>query len=393
YDKAEDNIKKALASQEKQFSRKHVEVAKSLSQLALIKFYKGDNKKDVEKMMIEARDIVGEKLNKDNPLYADILKNLAVLYISEQRYDLAFNSLTIAEAIWRAKTGSKNNINAAGIYTLTGDVYYQQRNYKKADEFYNKSKDLYKKFFSSSHPEYVKVLSKLSKVYYMQKDYKGAKAHIEESLNNYESFIKTYFPALSERGKAKYWNTIKGDFEFYNTLALGQLDDFRDLAGKVYNYQLLTKALLLSTSIKIRERILNGNDEELKNQYNNWVAKKELMTLALSMSPAQLVENEIDPAVLAQEVERLEKDLSQKSELFGQTFEDKRIAYEDVIKSLKPNEVAIEMVRYRYFNHSFTDSVIYAALYVRNDMKRPKAIVLGNGSNIETRNFRYYRNA
>lgn len=393
YDKAEDNIKKAITSQEKQFSRKHVEVAKSLSQLALIKFYKGDNRKDVEKMMIEARDIVGEKLNKDNPLYADILKNLAVVYISEKRYDLAFNSLTIAEAIWRAKTGSKNNINAAGIYTLTGDVYYQQKNYKKADEFYTKSKDLYKKFFSVTHPEYVKVLSKLSKVYYMQKDYKGAKASIEESLNNYEGFIKTYFPALSEREKAKYWNTIKGDFEFYNTLALGQLEDFRDLAGKVYNYQLLTKALLLNSSIKIRERILNSKDENLKARYTDWVAKKELMTLALSMSPGQLIENEIDPNLLAQEVERLEKELSQKSELFGQSFEDKRITYEDVIKSLKPNEVALEMVRYRYFNHSFTDSVIYAALYVKSDLKRPKAIVLSNGHRLETRNFRYYRNA
>lgn len=393
YEKAETNIKKALVSQEKQFTRKHVEVAKSLSQLALIKFYKGDNRKDVENMMLEARNIVGDKLGKDNPLYADILKNLAVVYISEKKYDLAFNSLTIAEAIWRAKTGTKNNINAASIYTLTGDVYYQQKNYKKADEFYQKAKKLYKDFFSEAHPEYVKVLSKLSKVYYMQKDYKAAKSNIEQSLNQYEGFIKTYFPALSEREKAKYWNTIKGDFEFYNTLALGQLEDFRDLAGKVYNYQLLTKALLLSSSIKIRERILNSKDEELKSQYNEWVEKKELMTLALSMSPEQLVENEIDPAVLAQDVERLEKDLSQKSELFGQSFENKRITYEDVIKSLKPNEVAIEMVRYRYFNHTFTDSVVYAALYVKNDFKRPRAIVLNDGHKLETRNFKYYRNA
>jgi len=60
---------------------------------------------------------------------------------------------------------------------------------------------------------------------------------------------------------------MKGDFEFYNTLAFGQLEDFRDLAGKVYNYQLLTKALLLSSSIKIRERIQNSRDENLKVAY------------------------------------------------------------------------------------------------------------------------------
>lgn len=393
YEKAERDVTKAIASQEKQFGRNHIEVAKSLSQIALIKFHKGDNRKEVETLMLESRDIMATKLGKDNPQYAEILKNMAVLYISEKKFDVAFNSLTVAENIWRAKTGTKNNINAASIYTLTGDVYYQQKNYKKAEEFYNQSKNLYEKFFSSSHPEYVKVLSKLSKVYYMQKDYKRSKRLIEESLSNYENFIKQFFPALSEREKAKYWNTIKADFEFYNTLAFGNLEDFKDLSGKVYNYQLLTKALLLSSSIKIRERILNSTDDKLKTQYNTWLQKKELLTLALSMSPAQLTENEIDPGGLQQEVERLEKDLSQQSELFGQSFENKRITFDDVKKSLKANETAIEMVRYRYFHHDFSDSVIYAALYLKNDFSKPKVIMLKDGKKMETRYFKFYRNA
>lgn len=393
YDKAQEHVSKAITSQEKQFGRRHIEVAKSLAQLALIKFHKGEKGKAVESLMIEARDIMADKLGKENPQYAEILKDVAVLYISEEKYDMAFQALTVAEQIWRIKTGTKNNVNAAGIYTLTGDVYYQLKNYVKAEEFYNKSKDLYEKFFSVNHPEYVKVLSKLSKVYYMRKDFKRSKRFVEQSLNNYEQFIKQYFPALSEREKAKYWNTIKGDFEFYNTLAFSNLDDFKDLTGKVYNVQLMTKALLLSSSIKIRERIMNSSDEQLKAQYNSWVQKKELLTLALSMSPAQLTENEIEPANLTQEVERLEKELSQKSELFGENFETRRIVFEDVRKSLKQNEVAIEMVRYRYFNHDFTDSVIYAALYISNDFNRPKAIIMKDGRNMETRYFKYYRNS
>ncbi|HYG17900.1 MAG TPA: CHAT domain-containing tetratricopeptide repeat protein [Ohtaekwangia sp.] len=393
YDKARDNVMKAINSQEKQFGRNHIEVAKSLSQLALIKFHKGDNRKDVEKLMEEARKTMLEKLGPSNPQYAEILRNFAVLYISQKKYDAAFNSLTLAEGIWRAKTGTKTSINAAGIYTLTGDVYYQIKNYKKAEDFYIQAKDIYEKFFTTRHPEYVKVLSKLSKVYYMQKDYKRSKKMIEESLNNYESYIKQFFPALSEHQKAKYWNTIKGDFEFYNTLAFSNLEDFKDLSSKVYDFQLLTKALLLSSSIKIRERILNSTDDELKAQYNTWVQKKELLTLALSMSPLQLTENNIDPAVLHQEVERLEKELSQRSELFSQNFETKRITFNDVKKSLKPNEVAVEMVRYRHFNHTFTDSVIYAALYLKTDFPKPKAIMLKDGQKMETRFFKYFRNA
>ncbi len=393
YEKAEENARKALTSQEKQFGRNHVEVARSLSQLGLIKFHDGDNRREVEKIMVEARDIIADKLGKDNPQYAEILKNIAQLYISEKKYDIAFNSLTIAENIWKQKAGSKNNINTASIYTLTGDVYYHQKNYNKAEEFYNKASSLYKDKFSATHPEYVKLQSKLSKVYYMKKDFKRSKQNIEGALNNYENFIKQFFPALSEREKAKYWNTIKGDFEFYNTLAFSKIEDFRDLSGNVYNYQLLTKALLLSSSIKIRERIMNSTDEDLKKTYQDWVEKKELLTLAMSLSPAQLVENEIDPALLTAEVERLEKFLSQKSELFGQSFDTKRITFEDVKKSLKPNEVAIEMIRFRVFDHTFTDSVVYAAMHLRNDSKKPEVILMNNGQNMEGRNFRYYRNA
>ena len=392
YDKAEENIQKALVSQEKQFGRNHIEVAKSLAQLSLIKFYKGEDFGPVEKMMQEAQKIMGERLGTDNPQYADILKNVAIINIAAKKYNAAFTSLTQAEGIWRAKTGSKGNINAAAIYTLTGDVFYQLKNYKKSGEFYNQARDIYEKYFSRTHPEYVKILSKQAKVYYMQKDFKKAKKNIEEALTDYENFIKCYFPALSEREKTKYWNTIKSDFEFYNTLAFGNLDDFKDLTGKVYNYQLLTKALLLSSSIKIRERILNSSDENLKKAYNDWVQKKEFLTNALSMSTEQLTLNAIDLPSLNNEVEKLEATLSEKSELFGQSFENKKITYENVQKSIAKNEVAIEMVRYRHFDHNFTDSVIYVALYVKNDGARPKAVELPEGHRMETRFFKYYRN-
>jgi len=85
-------------------------------------------------------------------------------------------------------------------------------------------------------------------------------------------------------------------------LAFGQLEDFKDLAGKVYNYQLLTKALLLSSSIKIRERIMNSRDENLKAAYNTWILKKEFLTNALSMSSDQLLQNGIDLPTLNQKL-------------------------------------------------------------------------------------------
>ena len=160
----------------------------------------------------------------------------------------------------------------------------------------------------------------------------------------------------------------------------------------MYNYQLLTKALLLSSSIKTRERILNSKDDALINMYNTWLQKKEFLTSALSMSTQQLTDNSINIEALTSEVEGLERQLGEKSELFGQGFENKKITYEDVQKSLTKSEVAMEIVRYRHFNHTFTDSVVYVGLYVRNDNARPKVVKMKEGYRMETRWKTYYRN-
>lgn len=394
YEKAESNIEIAISIQKNQFGSGHVDVGKSLALLGLIKFYNGDDPIQVERIMNESKDIILAKLGNGNPTYAKLLTDLAKVYISEQRYDEAFNALRLAENIWISKVGKRNNINAAAIYTLIGDIYYLQRQYNLAEAEYEKSKKLYSSVFNENHPEYVKILSKLSKVYFMEGDTKRSIKNIEEALANYQNFIRDYFPALSEREKAKYWNTIKSDYEFYNTIAFTNRDINADLIGSVYNNALLTKAILLNSSVKIRERIINSNDKDLISNYNAWLKKKEQLTNVLSMSNEQLTENEINPSALANEVESLEKELSQKSELFSQSFEDNKIGWNSVQNILKPNEVAIEMVRYRHFDHIFTDSVIYAAMYLKkdDDFKQPKVILLDHGKELETSYFSNYRN-
>ena len=119
----------------------------------------------------------------------------------------------------------------------------------------------------------------------MKGEYKRSQDQLEEVLANYKTFIQNYFPALSEREKARFWNTIKPNYEFYNTLIVSRNSSSRYF-GELYNNALLTKALLLNSSIKIRRRIMRSNDQELIDMYNEWVDKKELLTAALSMGTA-----------------------------------------------------------------------------------------------------------
>ena len=394
YEKADQYIRQAIINQEKQFGRNHVDVGRSLAQLGMIKFYLGTPFQEQEALLQEAETIVASKLGNKNPQYAEILRDLATVSIYAGKYDISLDYLEQAWTIWKDRIGKRNNVNAAVINTLKGDIHYQKKEYNRADNFYQDALKTYSRFFSTSHPEYVKVLSKLAKTYYMNGDIRKAQATIEETLADYQEFVKTYFPALSEREKAKFWNTIKSDYEFYNTLVLNRVDKNQDLVGSIYNNALLTKALLLNSSIKIRQRILSSGDSTLINLYGDWQSKKDLLTYALSLSNDQLLENNINPGQLAQQIEQLEKELSLKSETFGKEYENKILTWEDVKNSLKENEAAVEIVRFRYFDHDFTDSVMYAVIYLKNERRsKPELVLLRNGSDLEGKYMKLYRNS
>lgn len=393
FDKAESLLKNAIRIQKNKFGDEHVDVAKSTSRLALVYFFQEKPLTQVQALFQEAERIIGKKLGSQNPTYAEILKNMAIANISAGNYSLAFTYLNQAETIWAKKIGKRNNINAASAAVLKGDIHYRQKEYTDAERFYENARKQYEKVFSSTHPEFVKVQSKLSKTYFMQSRYKDSQNEMEEVLANYKNFIQEYFPALSEREKAKFWNTIKSDYEFYNTLIISRNRSAKYI-GELYNNALLTKALLLNSSIKIRSRIMNSNDDELINMYSKWIEEKELLTAALSMSTQDLATNQINPQALANDLELLEKSLSLKSELFAENADSKAITWEDVKGALAENEVAIEMVRFRLFDHSFTDSVMYALLYVKGDKRsEPKMILLDNGTDLEQRYLRTYRNS
>ncbi|MDH5603418.1 MAG: CHAT domain-containing protein, partial [Cyclobacteriaceae bacterium] len=397
YEKGIENADDALEIARDRFDERSLPVAMALSQLGLARFYNGEDLKETEAILLEAASIIEDKLSATNPRYAEISTYLARVYIQSNKFAEAFNNLSRAEKIWlgiTGKRGGRKNINVGRIYVLTGDVYYQQKNYSKAEEEYNKARDVYNRSLSKDHPEYVKVLSKLSRVKYMEGDVQKAKDLLETALASYDLFIKRYFKTLSEREKAKFWFTIKPDYELYNMMALQFLDSDPNALNRMYNNVLTTKALLLNSSVKIRERILSSPDEVLKQKFIAWLEKKEFLTKVLAMGEEEIIENEINPARLSQEIEQLERELSEQSEMFSNDLEESQVTWENVRSTLKKNEVAIEMVRLRYFDHVFTDSIIYAAIYVKNegDFPKPKVILLKNGDQMEGRYLRAYKN-
>ena len=226
----------------------------------------------------------------------------------------------------------------------------------------------------------------------MKGDLNKAITLTEMALDNHAEVINRFFRAMSEAEKARFWNTIRSDYEFYNTLAVASSKKKKSMIGKMYNNILSTKALLLNSSIKIRNDILSSNNDSLIANYERWEELKEQLIEELGMSSEQLKEEGLDPKQTAKDIQELERLLSEQSALFSENTEEKLITWKDVKEVLQADEVAVEIIRYRHFSTEFTDSVIYAALVVTpSSSNAPVLLPLPNGNNLEGKFLKYYR--
>jgi len=391
YDKAEEAGNKALAIQQVCYGKNHLQVALTLNELATVKFYGNPHDAEAEKLFNRAMSIIKTFLGDNNLNYAEVLKNLAMYYIENGKSKQAGEFLDNANKIWITKLGQVNIHSAEAAFTR-GTFYSKEGKYLEAKASFTTSKSLYERIFDSEHPDYVKALSKEGQMLYILNDYKAAIRCLDETTIADLKFIRKYFPSLSDRQKNRYWNLIKDDFEFYNTLAIKFSKDTPELLENVYNFNLQTKAILLNSSIKVKERILSSNDQELIKSFESWIEKKEFLTSALSMNAEQLKENGIDVKLLEKEIEILEKELSEKSESFQVNYEKSDVDWKQVRNLLKPGEYALEIVRFRYFDKGFSDSVIYAGLLLTKESKGPELVLIPNGNELEKRYLNYYRN-
>ncbi|MDX2189003.1 MAG: CHAT domain-containing protein [Bacteroidota bacterium] len=389
--KAEETSLHILAIQKKILGLNHIDLAATYANIALLKFYATNDPAVSIIFLNEAIRIVKANLGTDNPQYATQATKLATLYLETKKYEKADSLLNESNKTWVRLLGEKN-VNTAEINYLQGIIYYRKGDMGVAEQKFIKARSFYKSIFSKSHPGYVKSSSQLAHTYFVNKNYGKANKIMDEILSIYIQYTKNYFPSLSFNEKSKYWNLIKDDFEFYNNLAIKMNNG--GMIAKMYNYTMSTKAILLSSSIKVRERIMNSKDEVLIERYNDWVAKKELLSSVISLSTETQKQIGIDVQQLEKEITFLEKELSESSELFASNADKKTFTWKDVKKSLKNDEYAIEIIRLRNFNTSFTDSIIYAALIVSEKSgKAPEIVIIPEGKNLESKYLKYYRNA
>ncbi|MEI6089531.1 MAG: CHAT domain-containing tetratricopeptide repeat protein [bacterium] len=433
YKQAEPLFKEALDMRRRLFKIDHSDLAISINNMANFYNDRGDYKK-AEPLYIEALDMRRRMLKSDNPDLAFSINNMAYFYYNKGDFKQAEPLFKEALAMIRRLhkedhselAGSINNM--ANYYDITGDNkqaeplfvealemyrrlykddhpdlatginnmagFYQDReNYMQAENLYKEALEMRRRLYNGNHPDLAMSLYNMADFYNEIGDFKQSENFYKEALNVYKSMLDNYLPSLSESERNLFWNTVKNEYEAFNSFGVKRFLENPLIACNMYDMQLYTKALLFNSTNKIKKRVMNSNDLALIDKYNEFIEKKELLVKLYTLTEDSRIKNGFNTDSIEKITNDLEKEISLKSELYPQGYDKQKVTWKSIQTLLKPDEASVEVVRFRYKEKNrFTDTIYYAFLIVTDQMEdHPDIVVLENGKDLENDYYTNYR--
>lgn len=331
-------------------------------------------------------------LGASNPYYAGVLNSLGLLCIQMNKLDKVEEYLNRAANVYKSKLGAQSP-NYAKVLCDLGNFYRMQGRFAEAEAKLNESLAIRKVALDENHPDYVKTQEDLGTLFWKKGDFEKANPLFQASLSKSLDFINRFFPPMSEAEKTKYWDVLQPRFQKYFNYCLDAAATNPAVLKDMYNYQIATKALLLSSTNKVKRAILNSGSEEIIRDYKAWLDKKETLARYYALSKEELQNQKIDLAATEREANQMERSLSERSKEFSQAYAAESIGFEKIAALLGDADAAVEIIRIQQYGKDFTPESKYAALVLTKNASAPKLAVLDNGNHLETRYAKFYKNA
>lgn len=433
YNAAEQLYIEAIEMRRRIFKGDHPELATSINNMATYYFGRGDYNA-AEPLFHEAMEMRRRIYKGDHPDLATSINNMAIFNSSLGNYDTAVKLFNEALEMKRRLYKEDNfelalSINNLGAFyddrgshveaellykealelyrgLIDGDhpelanllnnmamFYHSRRNYTEAELYYNEALEMKRRLYIGDHQSVAESLAWLANFYNAIDNKNSAELLFIESINMYKRIFISQSINLSEREKEEYWKTLKQHFERFNSFSIERMSNKPQINETTYNNLLFFKGLLLKSNIKMKNTILNSNDEKLINRFNEWVSIKEQLVRYYSMTKNELKSVNCNLDSLENVSNIIEKELALFSEGFTNVLDKYLYTWQDVKKNLRDNEAAIEIVRFKYYDGKrWTDSIYYSALIITSETDMPELVLLENGNDLENKYSSIYRN-
>lgn len=379
YKKAKEFYFTSLELNKKIYGINHPNTESCISNLGTI-YLKENNVDLAEEYYLKGYEILIYIYGDKDYRIAESLNNLSIIYTKRKLFDKAIEYNIKSLKIINESIGSNNLTYAESLSVLAGN-YFQKKDFINAEKKYLESLAIKQKILGSNNKAYYLTLDNLSTLYNYTGQYEKEKEIRIQTVNQFNNEINKNLDYLSQKEFNFYIE--KYFYSRFTTLSFLNLNFEKKneiISTGSYENELLVKGLLLRNQQRIQNNIQNSGDATLKSNYEQFVAnKRQLVKLQELPINKRLATYE----KLQTETELLEKELTRKSALFADAKKSLSTTWKQIQDQLKPNEVAIDLVAFKYYNKRWTDSIVYSAFVVDKSCKYPKYIPLFEQKQLE----------
>jgi CHAT domain-containing protein len=371
YNKSEDLLNESIKIYENINENNTVGYYISLSNLAIL-YVKKNKLIEAEQIFIKTLEFTKKNYGEKDANYATSLQNLGGFYSNLGRYKDALNYVFESSEIRKKILGEKHPLYALSLYNL-GNIYSALSDYSTSLSYYLKSLEIHKEIADTKNPDYISILSSLAENYQDLDLNDKAKFYYDEFINAKQEKIFQDFYGLTSKEIINFESLDRVNLiRPFSFLAENSIK-YPSLNLDLFNGELLFKKITLIKQERIKNSIQKSNNLFLQKKYQKFVENKRQIT---RYNELPLNEKPKDLNNLLNETEKIEKDLTVESNTFSDYQKAMTISFTDLKNRLKKEEVVIDLVSFKYYNKTVTDSLVYAAFIVKKDSNFPKFISL-----------------
>lgn len=338
---------------------------------AYVSYYEQNdiNSNDYPKALL--RLAVAEKFNKEYESSISHHKQAMNLFEKKgmsQEYTEAASSLKLCY-VYMGKNAATNGLATQVDFKEKESMNERKQKLRKIIEEETANLDLTKKYLGKL--AYAHSMATIAGSYSMIENYDSAVVYYKLYIKNIREAIMEEFRMQGETERMQTWKEELSIIRNIQELLVTLPNDFLALKGELatiaYDAELLSKGILLNSTIEFEKLLAQKNDKKLKILYQDI---KNLRNTILHLR--RNAKNNADFAKifeLEQGKGRLELQLYKACSEFADYTNYISYDWKDVQKQLKPTDIAIEFVAIRQNAFDTYNNMI--ALVLSSDMKNP----------------------
>ena len=331
-----------------------------LTNIATTYFQQGNYDKALQTTE-RAAGIIRQKEGEQSAAYAAALVNKAACLALMERTNEALAVNEQALAIQNAVFGA-NHITVATTLNNIADCHYRRLDYQQALDELQIVAQIRKKVLGEQHPDYIRTIHNIASCYLALGDEANYAKSKQQCLDWMLRDVRRNFTWLTEQQRQLF---VQQRVPLMEGIVASSCP-----AGMQYDKQLLMKGLLLSSAVELERIMHESKDAEIEKLFGALrTIRLELDGLYAQPADAQ---DRARIEELNRQAEEAEQQLLARSQAYGDLTRSLTYKWQDVQKTLKENEIAVEFAR-----AGFGDDARFVALVLRKGWAAPKSVSIG----------------